>query len=100
MTLAATSQSGLLILWITFTTVALAGAIAVFVWAVRARQFSDQDRARYLPLKSGIPDVDAPAQAGPQTPEQPAPRAEPPLDAARGGGSAEARKEDERHVPS
>ena len=28
---------------------------AFFVWAIRSRQFSDQDRARYLPLNSGIP---------------------------------------------
>jgi cbb3-type cytochrome oxidase maturation protein len=45
----------ILIIWITFTVVALAGVIAVFIWAVRSRQFSDQDRARYLPLMSGIP---------------------------------------------
>ena len=45
----------LLILWITFTSVALMGVIAVLVWAAREKQFSNQDAARYLPLKSGIP---------------------------------------------
>ena len=49
------SGTGLLILWITFTAVALAGVVTVLVWATRAKQFSNQDEARYLPLKSGIP---------------------------------------------
>lgn len=46
----------LFIIWITFTVVALIGLCAVLVWAVRSRQFSKQDEARYLPLKSGIPE--------------------------------------------
>jgi len=45
----------LLPMWIAFLSVVGAGVIAVFVWAVRARQFRDQDRARYLALRSGIP---------------------------------------------
>ncbi len=49
-------DSGLLVIWITFTVVALLGLCAVLVWAVRSRQFSKQDEARYLPLKGGIPD--------------------------------------------
>ena len=57
---AVTAQGVLLVVWICFTVMALVGVIAVFVWAVRARQFSDQDRARHLPLRSGIP----PAGAG------------------------------------
>ncbi len=52
----ASAQGVLLAVWIAFTVVALAGIIAVFVWAVRARQFSDQDRARHLPLSCGIPE--------------------------------------------
>jgi len=61
--IAITPQIHLLILWTTVTVVALLGLIAVLVWAVRTRQFSNQDRARYLPLESGIPEekVDAPA---------------------------------------
>ena len=50
------SSSGLLILFVTLTGVALAAMVAVLVWAARTRQFSDQDEARYLPLKSGIPE--------------------------------------------
>ena len=50
------SATGLLILFVTFTGVALAGMAAVLVWAARTRQFSNQDEARYLPLKSGIPE--------------------------------------------
>lgn len=50
-----TGETNLLIIWITFTAVALIGLAAVLVWAVRSKQFSNQDAARYLPLKSGIP---------------------------------------------
>ena len=53
--IALTAQGALLAVWIAFTVLALIAIIAVFVWAVRARQFSDQDRARHLPLRSGIP---------------------------------------------
>jgi cbb3-type cytochrome oxidase maturation protein len=45
-----TSGQALLIMWITFTVLAVVGMAAVLVWAVRARQFADQDRARHLPL--------------------------------------------------
>jgi cbb3-type cytochrome oxidase maturation protein len=67
-----------LVLWITFAVVALGGVIAAFVWAVRNRQFSDQDRARYLPLVSGIPE--------PEEDEAPAgPPARGPAEASEGG---------------
>jgi nitrogen fixation-related uncharacterized protein len=45
----------LLPMWIAFMSVVGAGVVAVFVWAVRARQFAGQERARYLALRSGIP---------------------------------------------
>ena len=45
----------LLTMWIAFMSVVGAGVIAVFVWAVRARQFAGQERARFLALRSGIP---------------------------------------------
>ena len=48
--IAMTEEMSLLIMWATFSVTALAGVIAVFVWAIRSRQFSDQDRARYLAL--------------------------------------------------
>jgi hypothetical protein len=48
------STNALLILWVTFAAVYLTGAVAALVWAVRTRQFSNQDDARYLPLRSGI----------------------------------------------
>ena len=56
-----TGEANLLIIWITFTVMALIGLTAVLVWAVRSKQFSNQDAARYLPLKSGIPDEDKPS---------------------------------------
>ncbi len=48
----------ILIVWITVTAVILFGLTAILVWAVRTRQFSNQDHARYLPLESGIPEKD------------------------------------------
>jgi cbb3-type cytochrome oxidase maturation protein len=53
----------LIIVWITFAVIMLAGIIALLVWAVRSGQFQDQDRARRLPLDSGIPG--APKEAPP-----------------------------------
>ena len=40
----------LVVMWTAVAVVGIAGASAVLVWAVRGGQFSDQDRARYLPL--------------------------------------------------
>ena len=40
----------LIVMWSAVAVVGIAGASAVLVWAVRSRQFSDQDRARSLPL--------------------------------------------------
>jgi nitrogen fixation-related uncharacterized protein len=62
------SGTGLLILWVVFASVALAAIIAVLVWAVRSGQFSNQDAARYLPLKSGIPGSPTDADAGGREP--------------------------------
>ena len=56
MILETTPQGALLVLWVTFTVVAVLGIVAALVWAVRSGQFSGQDRARRLPLESGIPD--------------------------------------------
>jgi cbb3-type cytochrome oxidase maturation protein len=53
---AMTEEKQLLIMWIVYSVVALAGVAAFFVWAVRSGQFSQQDRARGLALKSGIPE--------------------------------------------
>jgi nitrogen fixation-related uncharacterized protein len=63
------SGTGLLILWVTFAGVALAGIIAVLVWSVRTGQFSNQDAARYLPLKSGIPLAHAHPPAAERAPD-------------------------------
>ncbi len=40
----------LIVMWSAVALVGIAGASAALVWAVRSRQFSDQDRARFLPL--------------------------------------------------
>ena len=37
--------------WILYTVVGILVFSLAFVWAVRARQFWNQDRARYLPLE-------------------------------------------------
>jgi len=36
--------------WLFLVGISLLASIAAFIWALRAGQFSDQDRARYLPL--------------------------------------------------
>jgi cbb3-type cytochrome oxidase maturation protein len=40
--------------WLYFVGTGTLMAVLTLVWAVRSRQFDDQDRARYLPL-AGIP---------------------------------------------
>ena len=52
-------HDALLLMWITFTGVAALGVSITLIWAVRSRQFSNQDRSRYLPLTSGIPKEEA-----------------------------------------
>ena len=52
------SSSALLYLWITFAALSLIGIGAVLVWAVRSGQFSDMERARWLPLGGGPPEMD------------------------------------------
>ena len=61
--IALSAEGSLLLVWVAFAAMALAGAIAVLVWAVRSGQFADQDRARHLPLTSGIP-AEPPAAEG------------------------------------
>jgi nitrogen fixation-related uncharacterized protein len=43
-----------LALWFGFLLIMIIAITAALVWAVRSRQFANQDRARYLPLDSGI----------------------------------------------
>lgn len=45
-----------LLLWIGFLLLGVGSAFAFIWWGVRSRQFSDQDRARSLPLHSRIID--------------------------------------------
>ena len=40
--------------WITLVAVSLWVSLVAFIWALRSGQFSDQGRARYLPLRSGL----------------------------------------------
>lgn len=47
-----------LFMWIGFSLLMTGSIAAFFFWAVRAGQFSHQDRARYLPLDSFIPLVE------------------------------------------
>lgn len=51
-----TSSGTFLFMWIGFMGLMITGITLILVWAARSRQFSNQDRARYLPLRSGIPD--------------------------------------------
>jgi cbb3-type cytochrome oxidase maturation protein len=36
--------------WLFLVVISLIASIAAFIWGLRSGQFSDQDRARYLPL--------------------------------------------------
>ena len=36
--------------WLFLVVITLSVSLAAFIWALRAGQFSDQERARYLPL--------------------------------------------------
>lgn len=53
-------------MWLGFLLLMTGGIAAFFLWAIRSGQFSDQDRARYLPLESGIPPGGQPDAARPQ----------------------------------
>jgi len=57
------------VVWIAFTTATILAVIPIVIWAVRSRQFSGQDHARYLPLRSSWPkdgDAESPAsRSGP-----------------------------------
>ncbi len=44
-------------LWIVLIIVTLVASIGLFIWAFRSGQFSEQGRARYLPLREGPPDL-------------------------------------------
>ncbi len=50
--------------WLILVIISLAISLIAFVWALESGQFSDQERARYLPLV----DVPATAPAGPRPP--------------------------------
>lgn len=41
--------------WIVLILVGLGASLVVLFWALRTGQFSDQGRARYLPLKDEFP---------------------------------------------
>jgi cbb3-type cytochrome oxidase maturation protein len=50
--------------WIVLIAVGLLASLGIFFWALRTGQFSDQERARYLPLSDGfpLPKVENPAK--------------------------------------
>jgi cbb3-type cytochrome oxidase maturation protein len=41
--------------WGLLIAAGLLASLGVFFWALRSGQFSDQERARYLPLSDGLP---------------------------------------------
>ena len=49
-------QKTFLYMWLGFLMLMIGCVAVFFLWAIRRGQFSRQDRARYLPLQSGIPD--------------------------------------------
>lgn len=55
-----------LFLWIGFLLLMSTALGALFVWAIRAGQFSNQERARYLALEAAIPEGEQLAEAAPE----------------------------------
>lgn len=50
-----------LYMWLGFLLLMICSVSTFFLWAIRKGQFSQQDRARYLALQSGIPSAAEPA---------------------------------------
>jgi cbb3-type cytochrome oxidase maturation protein len=50
--------------FIVLTATGIGVSIAVFIWAIKSGQFSDQGRARYLPLsvENPVPPADKPSK--------------------------------------
>jgi cbb3-type cytochrome oxidase maturation protein len=40
--------------WLFLVVISLSVSLAAFIWGLRSGQFSDQDRARYLPLSRDL----------------------------------------------
>jgi cbb3-type cytochrome oxidase maturation protein len=49
------NNASLFFLWLGISMLMSLGALAALIWAIRAGQFSDQQRARYLALFSKTP---------------------------------------------
>ena len=61
--IAVTPAIAVLIAWLVFAGISLAGLTMVLVWAIRTGQFKNQDRARYLALHDGVQqDCNTPAK--------------------------------------
>ena len=58
------TESSLFFLWLGISLLMFLGVLAAVIWAIRARQFSDQDRARYLALQSKVPGEEDRKKAG------------------------------------
>lgn len=53
-------------LWLFYLFTGTLMAVLTLFWAVRSRQFDDQERARYIPLAALTPaELDAPARRAP-----------------------------------
>lgn len=52
-------STAFLFIWMSFPLLMCGTMILFFLWGVRSGQFADQERARYLPLDSGIPSLPA-----------------------------------------
>ena len=65
-------HSHLLLVWLTMTALGVTGLALALLWAIRSGQFQQQDRARYLPLESHVPDDQEWAARPQRAPETPA----------------------------
>ncbi len=54
--------------WLLLVLISLSAAFGAFFWGLRNGQFSDQQRARYLPLRDS-PVSESPGQGNPRYPK-------------------------------
>lgn len=46
-------------IWMLLIVISLASSFAAFIWGLHSGQFTNQERARYLPLADGLPPIPA-----------------------------------------
>ncbi len=58
-------STAFVIIWCAFTFATVLVVTPVLVWAIRNKQFTRDDRVRYLALECSLPVVDGPSKEAP-----------------------------------